>query len=476
MTALKSFLEIPYTDLEKINVEAKNQRLAGRSEAQFEKEYRTKLAQEDQIKAVTLCFCDIEGRFHMLDYDKKYFLHESENLTFDGSSVRGFSELSESDLRLAPQWSTLRWLPADIFGAGKVLIFTNILTKEKTLHPSDLRGQLLQYVTHLAKQQELVAFTAPEIEGFLLDGIDAEQNFTDSTGFSLISSGGYFHSLPQDRLRGFIDAVAEAQRALGFENEKDHPEVAPSQFELNFKYGPLVEICDQILLYKLICRQVAALQGMTASFLPKPISGINGSGMHINLSLWKKNTNAFYDKTGEANLSPLAHNFISRLLNHAPEICLTLNSSINAYRRLDPNFEAPNQIKVSPTDRGSMIRIPLGSPSSTRIEIRSVAPDANPYLVMYTLLKTGLLGEKLLEETDKRPRLRYLPSTMNEAIKLFRSSDFITKILGLEVQKKYSQLKQMVSNRNPKDLGTFVKTSEVIYHHEVTNQVLWNRY
>ena len=474
--ALRNFLEIPYDELEILNLKAKKKRLSGVSETEFEKEYRELLKAEKRFKAVTLCFSDIEGRFHMLDYDKKHFLNTAHDLTFDGSSIRGFTALAESDLRLDPQWSTMRWLPADIFGAGKVLMFASILNRDRTLHESDFRGRLAEYAKKLATEKNLEAYTAPEIEGFLVEGIDAEQNYVDSVGFQLISSGGYFHSLPKDRLRQFIDAAAEAERALGFENEKDHPEVAPSQFELAFHYGPLVEICDQIQLYKLVSRQVATTQGITATFLPKPISGINGSGMHVNFSLQKNNKNAFYAKTGEFSLSPLAHSFINKLLNHAPEICLALNSSVNAYRRLDPNFEAPNQIKVSPTDRGSMIRIPVANQESTRIEVRSVAPDSNPYLAMYTILRTGLEGEELKADEDKRPRVRFLPGTIYEALKLFKTSEFISSILGEEVQKKYVATKQLVCDRSPRNLGTVVKTSEVIYHHEITNQVLWRKF
>jgi glutamine synthetase len=215
---------------------------------------------------------------------------------------------------------------------------------------------------------------------------------------------------------------------------------------------------------------------MTAVFLPKPVIGINGSGMHTNFSLSKNGKNMFYDLKGQDGLSPIAWEFILKLLKHAPEICLTLNSSVNAYRRLDPHFEAPNQIKVSAMDRGSMIRIPMGNEKTSRIEIRSVAPDANPYLVFYTILKTGNEGEKLAKDSEKRDRVRFLPDNIYDAIRLFKSSTFITKILGEENQDKYAAFKQASADRSPKELGTIVKDSEILYHHEVTNQVLWNNF
>jgi len=316
---------------------------------------------------------------------------------------------------------------------------------------------------------------APEIEGFLLKGNDAEQNFDMSKGFELVTTGGYFHSLPLDDLRSFIDDVAEAQRAMGFRNEKDHPEVAPSQFEVNFSYTDVVQACDNMLLYKLVCRQIAHTMGMTATFLPKPVQGLNGNGMHTNFSLAKNGKNAFYDKKGQDGMSPLAWEFIEKLLNRATEISLVLNSSVNAYRRLDPNYEAPNQIKVSANDRGSMIRLPFGNEKTTRIEIRSVAPDANPYLLLFTVLKTGLEDKK--PSSKSRPqRLRFLPSNINDAIRMFRTSKFTSDILGESSKAKYLSYKVESANRNPRELGDMIKEAEILYHHEVTNQYLWSRF
>lgn len=471
---LRNFLTISYDELEDMNVKAKKRRVKLTKISEFQKEYTEYLKKEKRIKAITLCFSDLEGRFHMLDYDKAHFLRDPDNLTFDGSSIRGFSSLAESDLYLAPDWQTLRWLPSDIFGPGKVVMFANILGRDKQPHPSDFRARLQNMTDDLFKKKGIDVHTAPEIEGFLVEGEDAEQTFNENTGFRLISTGGYYHSLPKDKLRQFIDQAAEAQRAMGFENEKDHPEVAPSQFELNFHHSTVLEICDQIQLYKLLCRQVANSLGLTATFLPKPVSGINGNGMHINLSLFKNGKNMFYDKKGEYGLSKIAHSFVSRVLNHAPEICLVFNSSVNAYRRLDPNFEAPNQIKVSPTDRGSMIRIPMGNEGSTRIEVRSVAPDANPYLVFYSLLQVGLQGSELTIDPDKRARVRFLPDSINDALRLFKASTFVENMLGADAKEKYAVLKQTVADRSPLALGHRVKNSEVTHHHEVTNQVLWH--
>jgi glutamine synthetase len=466
---LKNFLELTYEELEELNLKAR----ALTDPKAAETYHRDYLEREKGVKAVTVCFSDIEGRLHMLDYDKKFFLRSLENLTFDGSSIRGMSEQHESDLRLAIDWTSFTFVPADLFGPGKIIIFANVLNRDRTPYESDFRARLQGYTQDMLKKDGLVASMAPELEGFLFDGPNAEQHYTD--GFKFISTGGYFHSLPLDPLRRFIDAAAEAQRSMGFKNEKDHPEVAPSQFEMNFSHTEVVRACDQVQLYKLVARQVAGSMGMTASFLPKPMQGINGNGMHTNFSISKNGKNLFYDKSGQDGLSKLGWSFIDRLLARAPELCLLINSSVNAYRRFDPHFEAPNQIKVSAIDRGSMIRIPLANEHSARIEIRSVAPDSNPYLALYAILRTGL-EDKSPTPADKRARLRFLPGTITDSIRLFQTSDWMSTILGESPKEKYLEHKKAVRDRNPRELGTKIKDSEIIYHHEVWNQYLWNQF
>ena len=472
---LKNFLEIPYDELEVMNLKAKDQaeKLGG---GELAKQHTLYLQKEKRIKAITVCFTDIEGRFHMLDYDKKFLLDSINNLTFDGSSIRGFSQQHESDLRLNVDWTSIRFLPSDVFGPGKVIVFADVLDRDRMPYVSDFRGQLKLFTQQLKKKSGITANASAEVEGFLVDGLNAEHQYEEKGSFNFISTGGYYHSLPLDRLRQFIDNAAEAQRAMGFKNEKDHPEVAPSQFEMNFSYSDVLRAADNIQLYKLVCRQVANNLGMTATFLPKPFVGINGSGMHTNVSLAKGDKNIFYEAKGKDGLSKIAWDFVSRILNHASEICLVFNSSVNSYRRLDPHFEAPNQIKVSAIDRGSMIRIPVGNERSTRIEVRSVAPDANPYLVLLTILKTGLEGTSLVKDKDKRDRVRVLPDNIYDAIKLFKASDFVGKILHPVNQEKYAEYKQNAADRSPKALGTIIKSSEIIYHHEVTNQALWNKF
>jgi glutamine synthetase len=246
---------------------------------------------------------------------------------------------------------------------------------------------------------------------------------------------------------------------------------------MNYGYTEATIAADQIQLYKLLCRQVAQNMDLSACFLPKPVTGVNGSGMHTNMSLSRGGKNLFYQKDGQDGVSALAWDFIERLLANASDICLILNSSVNSYRRLDPHFEAPNQINASPINRGAMVRIPIGNERTARIEVRAIAPDANPYMAIYTFLKTGLEGPKS-EETDseKRSRTRFLPDNIYAALKPFKASRFVGELLGEEIQAKYADLKLASAERCPKALGTLIKIAEVQFHHEVTNQYLWHKF
>src|ERR1700689_1046934 len=471
--ALRNFLEMPYSEMEERNLAAKDQRRR-RVPADTLREERLKyLTDEKHIKAVTVLFSDLEGRLHMLDYDKKFIVKNDDNLTFDGSSIRGFTAQRESDLRLGIDWGSFYWVPSDYFGAGKVLVFGEVIAKDGKAYEADIRGVLKNFANGLYDQKGYTLNAANEIEGFLFKGTDAERHYHEPQSFEYVNTGGYYHSLPGDPLRTFIDTSAEVQRAMGFENEKDHPEVAPSQFEINYSYSDVVTAADQIQLYKLICRQVATNMGFTASFLPKPVVGVNGSGMHTNVSISEDGKNLFWAAKGEEKLSKMGWAFLDRILTHGNDICLLLNPSVNAYRRLDPHFEAPNQIKASAVDRGSMIRIPIGNEKSMRVEVRSVAPDANPYLVMLAIFKTGLEGNTA-KIKNLRQAERYLPDNIYKALADFKDAEWTSELMGEDVKGRYADLKEASADRCPRLLGTFVKAPEVHYHHDVYNQYLWN--
>ncbi|MBI4975531.1 glutamine synthetase [Candidatus Peregrinibacteria bacterium] len=472
-------LDLSYAELEEKNLGMKRTRTDGVSSDEIKDEFLGYLKEENGIKAVTVCFSDLEGRFHALDYDKNYLIGAEDNLTFDGSSIHGFTAQNQSDLRLKIDWTTTRWLPSDLLGVGKILVFGNVCDKDGSMYDADFRSKLLQLSLELKEKREMTINVAPEIEGFLFDGVDAEQNFDENVGFKLVTKGGYFNALPQDALRQFIDKFAEVQRSLAFQNEKDHPEVAPSQFELNFRYSTGIDTADQILMYKLLAKQVAKTMGFTACFLPKPIQNLNGTGMHTNISLSKNGENLFYDKEGKYFMSQEAYRFIAGVLYYANDICLVMNSSVNAYRRLDPHFEAPNEIKVSAIDRGSMVRIPIGNEKSARVEVRTVAPDVNPYLCIYSIVKAGLKGIDASDAELKKMEefvygeVKKLPGDIYAALDYFEKSEFMKEIMGKDNHRKYAELKRKAADRSPKGLGTKVKIGEILYHHEVTNQMLW---
>src|SRR5215472_1051685 len=222
---LRNFLALSYDELEQLNLKAKEQRQNRVALHKIQEERLKYLTDEKRIKAVTVLFSDLEGRLHMLDYDKKFLIKSSDNLTFDGSSIRGFTAQRESDLRLAMDWGAFYWAPADIFGAGKVLVFGEVIDKDGSPYSADMRGVLKNYAEKLHKDEGFTLNAANEIEGFLFSGSDAEQRYHETRRFDYVNTGGYYHSLPGDPLRTFIDTTAEVQRAMGFQNEKDHPEV-----------------------------------------------------------------------------------------------------------------------------------------------------------------------------------------------------------------------------------------------------------
>jgi len=475
MSNLTDFLSLGYGELEALNLEAKEKRTKRVPLEKVQEERLKYLTDEKRIKAVTVMFSDLEGRLHMLDYDKKFLLGSHDNLTFDGSSIRGFTAQKESDLRLHLDWHAFYWTPADYFGEGKVMVFGEVIDKQGGPYIGDIRGVLKKYAKEQHATHDYTLNAANEIEGFLFKGMEAERYYHETGKFEYVNTGGYYHSLPGDPLRVFIDRAAEVQRAMGFQNEKDHPEVAPSQFEINYSYSDVVTAADQIQLYKFLCRQVARNMGLTASFLPKPVVGVNGSGMHTNVSVSKGGKNQMWDPQGEEKLSKFGWDFIDRILSSGNDLCLALNASVNAYRRLDPHFEAPNQIIASAVDRGSMVRVPIGNERSMRVEVRSVGPDANPYMVLYSVFRTGLDGP-LSEIKNLRSAKRYLPDNIYDAMTNFRKSAWTTELFGEDVKGRYLDLKQGSADRCARLLGTVVKVPEIQYHHEVYNQYLWNQF
>ena len=219
-TEYRNFLALSYEELEELNLQAKADRTQRVPLDEIREKRLKYLTDEKRIKAVTVLFSDLEGRLHLLDYDKKFLLGSYENLTFDGSSIRGFTAQKESDLRLGIDWSAFYWVPADVFGNGKILVFGNVIDKDGSQYSGDIRGVLKDYANRLFKDKNYTLNASAEIEGFLFAGRDAERCYHETGKFEFINSGGYYHVLPLDPLRQFIDTAAEVQRAMGFQNEK----------------------------------------------------------------------------------------------------------------------------------------------------------------------------------------------------------------------------------------------------------------
>src|ERR1700736_4745769 len=213
-TELRNFLALSYDELEDLNIKAKDQRRNRVASHKVQEDRLKYLTDEKRIKAVTVLFSDLEGRLHMLDYDKKFLLKSWDNLTFDGSSIRGFTAQRESDLRLGLDWAAFYWVPSDFFGAGKVLVFGEVIAKDGTPYTADIRGVLKGFADKAHAEKGYTLNAANEIEGFLFQGVDAERRYHESGDFTYVNTGGYYHSLPGDPLRTFIDASAEVQRAM----------------------------------------------------------------------------------------------------------------------------------------------------------------------------------------------------------------------------------------------------------------------
>lgn len=480
---LSPYLNLSYDELEERNLAAKYC-VGARSfhdDSVNMAYYVDYLKKESKIKAVTVCFSDMEGRLYMLDYDKKYFMQHHDGLMINGEKVYGPREKEHTPyLRLLINWASFRWLPADLFGVGKVLVFASIRASGEEECGFDARSLLCNYLEKIRNQEGLAITASLESEGFLFDGVDSEQNYRDESGFQLISKGGYFHALPGDPLKKFIDRFADVKRCLGFENEGDQPELAPSQFELNYRPCDPLVAADQLQMYKVLARQIAASMGYSASFLPKPISSIHGSGARCLLSVSKHGKDIWAGKSTKWGISSVAEGFVQRILGAANELSLVFNPSVNAYRRLESDIGAPTQIKATLNEGSSIVKVPPSKAGRAVVQVSCLSPDINPYLALYSILRTGFEGHPYRSveagSSSRRSRTRCLPDNIHDAIRHFRSSEWVSELLGSGFKEEFVAQKQVRASRSPKSLGRLVKESEILYHHEVTNQFLWSQF
>jgi len=377
-------------------------------------------------------------------------------MMFDGSSIEGFVRIEESDMYLYPDldtWVVFPWTS----GRGKAArLICEVYNPDGTPFLGDPRINLKRVL----KEMEELGFTqfnlGPEPEFFLFK-LDEKGEPT----MELNDHGGYFDLAPTDLGENCREDIVVELEAMGFEIEASHHEVAPGQHEIDFKYADIVEACDNIQTFKLVVKTIARKHGLYATFMPKPIYGINGSGMHSNLSLFKDGKNAFYDPEGELELSETAYQFLAGILKHAPSFTAVTNPTVNSYKRLVQGYEAPVYVAWSGKNRSPLVRVPAARGMSTRLELRSVDPSANPYLAMAVILKAGLEGIKnkltppapvdrniyvMTREERLAAGIVDLPGTLKEALDKLQEDEVILAALGEHIAGRFIEAKEIEWN------------------------------
>jgi glutamine synthetase len=415
--------------------------------AKYTKEDILKLVEENGVRFIRLQFTDIFGALKNIAITEKQLQKALDNqMMFDGSSIEGFVRIEESDMYLRPNLDSFvifPWRPQQ----GKVArLICDIYKPDGTPFEGDPR-YVLRRALQDAKELGYEMNVGPECEFFLFE-TDEKGNATVKTQ----DKAGYFDLAPTDRGENARRDITLALEDMGFEIEASHHEVAEGQNEIDFKYGEALETADRIMTFKLVVKSIAQRHGLYASFMPKPIFGINGSGMHVNMSLYKDGKNAFYDENGENGLSKIAYHFIAGLLKHVKGLAAITNPLVNSYKRLVPGYEAPVYLAWSCSNRTALIRVPASRGAGTRVELRCPDPSSNPYLVLATLLQAGLDGIKnelevpqevtaniydMNYEERKEAGIDSLPNNLYEAISFMKDSKLAKEALGEHTYKNY---------------------------------------
>ncbi len=404
---------------------------------------------EEEIKFIYIQFTDIHGIIKSFEINSKRIDDVFDSgVSFDGSSVTGYGAIEESDKVAIPDPSTFYIIPWRNNGRKVARVFCDIYNPDGARYEGDPR-YILQRAVKKAEQHGFTFNCAPEMEFFILEQDTKEDIFSPS------DMRGYFDYDPYDINERMRYTIAEYCDAMGIEIEALHHEVALGQHEIDFRYGLPVETADNTNTIKMIVKTVAAQNKMTATFMPKPFEGINGSGQHIHQSLWRDGKNTFYDENDKDHISIVMKKWIGGELKHARDMCAVLSSWPNSYKRLIPGFEAPVYIAWGFRNRSPLIRVPNfhGKPNSARCEIRCPDPSGNPYLQFAVLLSTGLFGVlsedikipesrdenvyKLTTKEMEKAGINALPGSLSEAIKEFRESEFMKEIFGEQAFKNF---------------------------------------
>ena len=419
----------------------------------YSKEDILAMVEENGVKFIRLQFTDILGTLkNVAITDRQLEKALNNHCMFDGSSINGFVRAEESDMYLRPDLDTFvifPWRPQQ----GKVArLICDVYMPDGTPFEGDPR-YILKKAINKAKDMGYTMNVGPECEFFLFE-VDNDGNPTLKTN----DKGSYFDLGPIDLGENARRDMTLALEDMGFEIETSHHEVAAGQNEIDFKYADALVTADNIATFKYVVKSIAQRHGLYATFMPKPLHGVNGSGMHINISLIKDGKNAFHNEEDELGLSSVAYNFIAGVLKHIKEICPITNPLVNSYKRLVPDYEAPVYIAWSAKNRSPLIRVPSAREEGTRIELWSPDPSSNPYLVLACLLLAGLEGIKynleppkcidknifaLNREERKRENIESLPESLHEAVAYMQKSDLVKEALGKNTFEYYIRAKEV---------------------------------
>lgn len=419
----------------------------------YSKEDIMRIAKEENVRFIRLQFTDLLGTIKNVEIPVSQLEKALDNkMMFDGSSIEGYVRIEESDMYLYPDldtWVIFPWVAEDRVAR----LICDIYMPDGSPFAGDPRAILKRAL----KEAEELGYTAmnvgPEPEFFLFK--------TDGNGnptMELNDQGGYFDLAPTDLGENCRREIVLTLEEMGFEIEASHHEVAPGQHEIDFKYADAVKAADQIQTFKLVVKTIARQHGLHATFMPKPLFGVNGSGMHCHQSLFKGKVNAFYEESDELGLSKEARHYMAGILKHARAFAAITNPTVNSYKRLVPGYEAPCYVAWSSSNRSPMIRIPASRGLSTRVEVRNPDPAANPYLALAVMLKAGLDGIKnelpLVESVDRNiyvmteeerveEGIPSLPSSLREALDELLRSEIITEALGDHALTNFFELKEI---------------------------------
>ena len=420
----------------------------------YTKEDIKRLIEEKNVSFIRLQFTDILGTIKNVEIPVSQLDKALENkMMFDGSSIEGFVRIEESDMYLYPDLDTFVVFPWTSEKGKVARLICDVYTAKGEPFAGDPRNNLKR----ILKKMEEMGFSSfnlgPEPEFFLFK-LDAKGEPT----LEVNDHGGYFDLAPTDLGENCRRDIVLELEEMGFEIEASHHEVAPGQHEIDFKYADAVTACDNIQTFKLVVKTIARKHGLHATFMPKPLFGEAGSGMHFNVSLFKGKENAFYDESTELGLSDTAMQFMAGVLAHVQGFTAVTNPTVNSYKRLVPGYEAPCYVAWSAQNRSPLIRIPSARGLSTRVEVRSVDPSANPYLAMAVILEAGLEGIRqgltppaainrniyvMSEEERQANGIENLPAALDDALTLLAKDQVAQEALGEHIYANFKEAKEI---------------------------------